>query len=244
MIHLFIQLVQSVTGAVILIVLLLLVAAIIGYLTAWFYAKSIYKPIIKGLEDDKAGLNKQVDSLMDDKAVLNKQVAGLKDENSGLNKLVDSLKDEKAELNKQVAGLKDDITKLNDKAGMLNEKTTKPESGHSKINIGSFVASKAKNGEDYFTLKTVDGQTLLRSEMYTTRTACYSGIESVRKNCQIDKRYERKVSSNNKHYFNLKAINGQVIGTSDMFESAEEMENIIGSVKINGITTTLEENID
>jgi uncharacterized protein YegP (UPF0339 family)/cell division protein FtsB len=230
MIHLFIQLAQSVTGAVITIVLLLLVAAIIGYLTAWFYAKSIYKPIIKGLEDDKAGLNKQIDSLMGEKASLKKQVDGLTEEKAGLNK--------------QVANLKDEITKLNDKVGMLNEKIAKHKEVNSEMNIGSFVAGKAKNGEDYFSLKTVDGQNLLRSEMYSTRTACYSGIESVRKNCQIDKRYERKVSSNNKHYFNLKASNGQVIGTSDMFESAEEMENIIGSVKINGITTTLEENID
>jgi uncharacterized protein len=216
MIHLFIQLVQSVTGAVIFIVLLLLVAAIIGYLTAWFYAKSIYKPIIKGLEDDKARLNKEVDNL----------------------------KERNAELNKKVSGLEDDINKLNDKIGMLNEKMAKLEASHSEINIGSFVAGKAKNGEDYFRLKSADGKTLLRSEMYTTKAACNNGIESVRKNCQNDKRYERKISSNNKHYFNLKANNGQVIGTSDMFDSAEEMENIIQAVKINGITTTLEENID
>jgi uncharacterized protein YegP (UPF0339 family)/chaperonin cofactor prefoldin len=244
MTHLFIQLAQSVTGAVITIVLLLLVAAIIGYLTAWFYAKSIYKPIIKGLEDDKAGLNKQVDSLMDEKAGLNKQVDSLKGKNAELDKQIDNLKEKNTELDKQVAVLKENITKLNDKVGKLNEKTAKPEAEHSEMNIGSFVASKAKNGEDYFNLQSVDGHTLLRSEMYTTRAACYNGIESVRKNCQIDKRYDRKVSSNNKHYFNLKAINGQVIGTSDMFDSAEEMENIIGSVKMNGITSTLVENTE
>jgi uncharacterized protein len=244
MTHLFIQLAQSVTGAVITIVLLLLVAAIIGYLTAWFYAKSVYKPIIKGLEDDKAGLNKQVDSLMDEKAGLKKQVDNLKEKNSELDKQVDNLKEKNTELDKQVAGLKKDITKLNDKLGMLNEKSAKPVAGRSEMKIGSFVASKAKNGEDYFNLKSVDGHILLRSEMYTTKAACYNGIESVRNNCQEDKRYERKVSSNNKHYFNLKATNGQVIGTSDMFESAEEMENVIGSVKMNGITTVLEENIE
>jgi uncharacterized protein YegP (UPF0339 family)/cell division protein FtsB len=227
MIHLFIQLAQSVTGAVITIVLLLLVAAIIGYLTAWFYAKSIYKPIIKGLEEEKAGLNKQVNSLMDEKA--------------GLKKQVDSLTEEKAGLNKLVNGLKDDITRLNEKVGMLNEKIAKQKEVNPEINIGSFVVSKAKNGEDFFTLKSVDGQTLLRSEMYTTRAACNNGIESVRKNCQVDKRYERKVSSNNKHFFNLKATNGQVIGTSDMFESAEEMEEIISSAKMNGISTKLED---
>jgi hypothetical protein len=244
MTQLFIQLVQSGTGAVITIVLLLLVAAIIGYLTAWFYAKSVYKPIIKGLEDDKAGLNKQVDRLMEEKAGLNKQVDNLKEKNTELDKQVVNLKEKNTELDKQVAGLKEDITKLNDKVGMLNKKATKPEAGHSEMNIGSFVASKAKNGEDYFNLKSVEGHTLLRSEMYTTKAACYNGIESVRSNCQMDKRYERKVSSNNKHFFNLKASNGQVIGTSDMFESAEEMENIIASVKMNGITTTLEENME
>ena len=61
MTQLFIQLAQSVTGAVITIVALLLVAAIIGYFTAWLYAKSVYTPVIKGLETDKANLIKQVD---------------------------------------------------------------------------------------------------------------------------------------------------------------------------------------
>ena len=43
MTHLFIILAQSPTTAVIFIVALLLVAAIIGYVTAWFYAKlSLY----------------------------------------------------------------------------------------------------------------------------------------------------------------------------------------------------------
>jgi len=63
---LFIQLTQTVTGAVITIIALLLVAVIIGYFTAWYYAKSVYTPIIKGLETEKAELNKQVAGLKDD----------------------------------------------------------------------------------------------------------------------------------------------------------------------------------
>ena len=54
MTQLFILLAQSVTGAVITIIALLLVAVIIGYFTAWFYAKSVYTPVIKGLEAEKA----------------------------------------------------------------------------------------------------------------------------------------------------------------------------------------------
>ena len=49
-----------------------------------------------------------------------------------------------------------------------------------------------------------------------------------------DARYERKESSNGKPYFSLKASNGQVIGKSEMYESAASMENGIESVKKNG----------
>jgi peptidoglycan hydrolase CwlO-like protein len=73
----FIQLAQSVTGAVITIIALLLVAAIIGYFTAWFYAKSFYTPIIKGLEAEKADLQKQVAGLKDDVSRLNSKVEDL-----------------------------------------------------------------------------------------------------------------------------------------------------------------------
>ena len=60
-----------------------------------------------------------------------------------------------------------------------------------------------------------------------------NGIESVRKNSQDDSKFDRKISSNGKHYFNLKASNGQVIGTSEMYESSSGMENGIASVKTN-----------
>jgi peptidoglycan hydrolase CwlO-like protein len=84
----FIMLAQSVTGAVITIVALLLVAAIIGYLTAWFYAKSVYTPIIKGLEAEKADLLKQVAGLKEDVSRLNGKVEDL---NSRISKLEEDI---------------------------------------------------------------------------------------------------------------------------------------------------------
>lgn len=87
MTQLYIHLVQSMTGAVVTIIGLLLVAAIIGYFSAWFYAKSVYTPVIKGLESDKAGLNNQVSGLKDDVSKLdgkvdkqNEKIARLEDE--------------------------------------------------------------------------------------------------------------------------------------------------------------------
>jgi hypothetical protein len=73
----FILLTQSVTGAVIEIVLLLLGAAIIGFVTAWFYQKHFYTPIIKNLEAEKADLNNQVAVLKTEKGKLNERILGL-----------------------------------------------------------------------------------------------------------------------------------------------------------------------
>jgi peptidoglycan hydrolase CwlO-like protein len=99
MTQLLIQLAQSVTGAVITIVALLLVAAIIGYFTAWLYAKSVYTPVIKGLEADKDNLNKQVDGLNEDI----KKLSGKVDK---LNEKIGKLEDEIGEKDKEIKQLK------------------------------------------------------------------------------------------------------------------------------------------
>ncbi len=60
-----------------LTIALLLVAGLIGYLTAWYYAKSVYTPIIKKLEDEKAQLNREIAGLKDDITKLNGKIADL-----------------------------------------------------------------------------------------------------------------------------------------------------------------------
>ncbi|KAF2516239.1 YegP family protein [Flavobacterium sp. P21] len=99
--------------------------------------------------------------------------------------------------------------------------------------MGKFVITKRTNGEFQFNLKAGNGQTILASEGYTTKAACTNGIESVKTNSQDDGRFDRKESSNGKPYFNLKASNGQIIGTSEMYESVAARENGIESVKKN-----------
>lgn len=92
-----------------------------------------------------------------------------------------------------------------------------------------------------FRLKAGNGQTILASEGYSAKAGCSNGIESVRTNSQDDSKFDRKKSSNGKHYFNLKASNEQVIGTSEMYESSSGMENGIESVKTNAPKATVEE---
>lgn len=107
--------------------------------------------------------------------------------------------------------------------------------------MGKFEVKTRKNGEFQFNLKAGNGQVILSSEGYTTKANCLNGVESVKKNAQDDNKFDRKTSTNGKHYFNLKATNGQIIGTSEMYESASGMENGIESVKKNAPDATVEE---
>ncbi len=107
--------------------------------------------------------------------------------------------------------------------------------------MGKFVISKRKNDEYQFHLKAANGQVILASEGYNAMSGCTNGIESVRKNAPDDGRYDRKTSSNGKFYFNLKAGNGQIIGTSEMYESEASRDNGIESVKKNAPDATVED---
>ena len=99
--------------------------------------------------------------------------------------------------------------------------------------MGKFEIKKDKAGKFRFNLKAGNGQVILGSEAYNSKSACDNGIESVRKNSADDGRFERKTAKNGKAYFNLKATNGQVIGASQMYASNASMENGIASVKNN-----------
>jgi uncharacterized protein YegP (UPF0339 family) len=104
---------------------------------------------------------------------------------------------------------------------------------------GKFVVSMRSNGEFQFNLKAGNGQVILSSEGYSAKASCLNGVESVRKNSQDDARYERKVSSNAKPFFNLTASNGQVIGSSQMYADDASRDNGIASVKGNAVDAGL-----
>jgi len=99
--------------------------------------------------------------------------------------------------------------------------------------MGKFVISVRKNGEFQFNLKAGNGEVILSSEGYTAKASCLNGIESVKKNSPDDNRYDRKEAKNGKFFFNLKAGNGQIIGSSEMYESASGRDKGIESVKRN-----------
>ena len=106
---------------------------------------------------------------------------------------------------------------------------------------GCFELKLAKNGEFFFNLLAANGQNILKSEMYSSRSAAMNGIASVQKNCAEDGQYECKESTNGKAYFVLKAKNHQVIGQSQMYESDSGCTNGIDSCKANGTSETIKD---
>jgi uncharacterized protein len=98
---------------------------------------------------------------------------------------------------------------------------------------GKFVVDRARNGQFYFNLRAANGEPILKSEMYVTRASAEHGIASVRVNAPLDERYDRKVDKSGAPYFNLKAGNHEIIGTSESYSSAAARDNGIESVKKN-----------
>jgi hypothetical protein len=85
-----------------------------------------------------------------------------------------------------------------------------------------------------FVFQDAGGQSLVRSENYKVKGSALNGIESVKKNCVEDARYELKEAKNGKLFFNLKASNGQVVATSALFDSVAERDAGIATLKREG----------
>lgn len=104
-----------------------------------------------------------------------------------------------------------------------------------------FEIYKDTRQEFRFRLKAANGERILASEGYSSKSGCQNGIASVRTNCTIDSRYDRRQASNSQPYFVLKAANGEIIGRSETYSSNSAMEAGIASVKRNGTTNEVED---
>ncbi|MBI1451271.1 MULTISPECIES: YegP family protein [Acinetobacter] len=106
---------------------------------------------------------------------------------------------------------------------------------------GWYELSLASDGQFRFVLKAGNGEPILTSELYKAKASAHNGIESVQKNCTDDQRYDRLEAKNGKPYFNLKAANHQIIGTSQFYASEQSREKGIESVKTNGVSTVVKD---
>ncbi|PVX49957.1 hypothetical protein C7377_1597 [Balneicella halophila] len=95
------------------------------------------------------------------------------------------------------------------------------------------VYKSEKNQEFYFRLKAKNGEAILTSQGYKSKASCLNGVESVKRNSQNVDLFEIKEAKDGRMFFNLKATNGQIIGSSQMYKSESGMKNGIASVQKN-----------
>ncbi|UYN91491.1 MAG: YegP family protein [Anaerolineales bacterium] len=93
-----------------------------------------------------------------------------------------------------------------------------------------FVIEKGKGGFR-FNLISTNGEPILHSERYNTKDSAKRGIKSVKKHAGKLANYVEAKSKNGKSYFNLRAANNRIIGTSEMYSSPAKCKAGIDAVK-------------
>ena len=121
--------------------------------------------------------------------------------------------------------------------------------------MGKFVVKESGKGF-MFNLKAGNGEVIATSEVYNTKDACKTGIESVKKNAiaadiedQTAKDFEQKKNPKFEVYtdkkgefrFRLKAGNGQIIATGEGSKAKSGCLNGIESFKKNAPTADVVE---
>lgn len=104
-----------------------------------------------------------------------------------------------------------------------------------------FELKDAKGDQFIFTLKAANGEPILASEMYKSKSGAMNGIESVKKNAPLDAAYEVKTAKDGKFFFVLKAANHEIIGKSETYSSESAMKGGIESVKKNAPDAKVED---
>lgn len=99
--------------------------------------------------------------------------------------------------------------------------------------MGYFKLKKGSDSRFYFTLYADNHEAILQSEAYESRGAAENGIDSTRTNAAFESRFDRRRSNDDQFYFVLKAANGQVIGTSEMYKAEASVDKGIDSVMRN-----------
>ena len=95
---------------------------------------------------------------------------------------------------------------------------------------GKFELYRDNAGEFRFRLKASNGNIVLASEGYGSKTSAKKGVKSVQANCADPAAFVRSATEGGKYRFSLKARNNQVIGTSQNYDSEATRDAGIAAV--------------
>lgn len=102
-----------------------------------------------------------------------------------------------------------------------------------------FVVFEGHDGRFFFHLRAANGAIVLQSQGYKSEAAALNGTFSVAGNGIDLDNYELKPSGETGYYFNLKAANGEIIGTSEVYSTqsnarraCEDIATLLPSVEL------------
>jgi uncharacterized protein len=81
------------------------------------------------------------------------------------------------------------------------------------------------SGQFHFNFFAKNGQIVLSSESYTDEANAWNGALSVQENGVNSYSYEVKQAASGGFFFNLKAANGEIVGTSQVYTTAESAKS-------------------
>lgn len=93
-----------------------------------------------------------------------------------------------------------------------------------------FQVIKSLNGGYFFHLRANNGEIVLQSQSYSSRTSAVNGVQSAKANGRVATSFELREASNGQWYFVLKAGNGQLIGRGETYASKWNAERGVATV--------------
>ena len=124
--------------------------------------------------------------------------------------------------------------------------------------MGKYIVKKTNTGIK-FDLKAGNGEIIANSEVYTSRSACMNGINSVKTNAPIaavedqtiegfekvkNPKFEVYTDKAGEFRFRLKAKNGQIIATGEGYKAKSSCKKGIDSIRRNAVDSPVVEKLD
>lgn len=120
--------------------------------------------------------------------------------------------------------------------------------------MGKFVIRKTNTGVK-FDLVAANHEVIATSEVYSSKTSCQNGIESVRNNCKAEiedqtlknpkalpnPKFEVYLDKKGEYRFRLKARNGEIIATSEGYSAKSSCVKGIESIRKNAPKAEVED---
>ncbi|HEY8074391.1 MAG TPA: DUF1508 domain-containing protein, partial [Labilithrix sp.] len=88
----------------------------------------------------------------------------------------------------------------------------------------SFQTFKGLDGQYYFHLVAGNGENVLRSEGYTRLASAQNGVSSVLANGNDKRNFDLEQAMSGEWYFDVKAANGETVGTSQLYSTKSGAE--------------------